>query len=119
MRTNNIEIHFKLPININKPDDNGVIYTEEAIKNACEKASNKPIIAYNEKGNRVVIGVANNIQYKDGVILVDGYTFAGGTTETVAFNDNKYVESMEILSFGLAGNCNEQYNGKEIKWKLD
>jgi hypothetical protein len=55
MRTNNIEIHFKLPININKPDDNGVIYTEEAIKNACEKASNKPIIAYNEKCNRINI----------------------------------------------------------------
>lgn len=101
MRCENIKIHMELPININKPDGNGVIYSEEAVKSACEKASNQPIITYNDKGESVVVGMANSIKYEDGKILVDGFTYAGGTSETVIINDNKVVSSMEILGFGL------------------
>lgn len=103
MRCTNIELHLKIPINIDKPDGNGVVYTEEVVKNACDKASNQPIITYNEKGEHVVIGFANTIKYENGKILVDGYTYAGGTTENVLINDNKEITSMEILNLGL---CN-------------
>lgn len=101
MRCKNIKTSLKIPVNINQPDGNGVIYTEEAIIKACENASNQPIITYNENGDHVVIGVASNIKYEDGHILVDGYINAGGTTESVLFNDNKEIISMEISGFGL------------------
>ena len=34
MRTENIEVTFKIPIPVDKPDLNGVIYSKEAIRNA-------------------------------------------------------------------------------------
>ena len=34
MRTENIEVKITIPIPFNKPDKNGVVYTEEAISKA-------------------------------------------------------------------------------------
>lgn len=34
MRTENIEVTFKIPIPVDKPDLNGVIYSKQAIRNA-------------------------------------------------------------------------------------
>ena len=34
MRTENIKVTFKIPIPVDKPDLNGVIYSKEAIRNA-------------------------------------------------------------------------------------
>ena len=102
MRCNNIEVTIKIPINSNKPDGNGVIYTEEAIIKTCEKANNLPIITYNEKGEQIPIGIASDVEYKNGYVIIEGYVYAGGTMEMVKLDENKVI-SMEIVGFGL---CN-------------
>lgn len=43
MRTENIEVTFKIPIPVDKPDLNGVIYSKEAIRNAYKNVKNIPI----------------------------------------------------------------------------
>lgn len=100
MRCNNIEVTIKIPVKPNEPDENGTIYTENAIIEACEKANNLPIITYNEKGEQVPIGYANNVQYVDNYIVIEGYTYAGGTMDTVILDKNKVI-SMEVVGFGL------------------
>ena len=101
MRCTTIKTSLEILVPTNNPDGNGVIYTEEAIINACKNANNLPIIIYNSKGESVVIGSTSNVRYEKGHILVDGYINAGGTTESVLFNDNKEIVSMEISGFGF------------------
>ena len=43
MRTENIKVTFKIPIPVDKPDLNGVIYSKEAIRNAYKNVKNVPI----------------------------------------------------------------------------
>ena len=43
MRTENIEVTFKIPIPVDKPDLNGVVYSKEAIRNAYKNVKNIPI----------------------------------------------------------------------------
>ena len=43
MRTENIEVTFKIPIPVDTPDLNGVIYSKEAIRNAYKNVKNIPI----------------------------------------------------------------------------
>ena len=43
MRSENIEVTFKIPIPVDKPDLNGVIYSKDAIKNAYKNVKNVPI----------------------------------------------------------------------------
>lgn len=38
MRTKNIEITMKLPFQVKKPDQNGVVYSQEAILDAIKKS---------------------------------------------------------------------------------
>ena len=101
MRCKNIKVSLEVPVT--KPDGNGIIYAEEAIAKACENANNQPIITYNEKGESIVIGITNSVVYKNGMMLVEGNIYAGGTTDNVLFDDNKRIISMEISGFGL---CN-------------
>ncbi|WP_288682252.1 hypothetical protein [uncultured Eubacterium sp.] len=37
MRIENIKLTFKIPIPVNKPDLNGVIYSKEAIRNVYKR----------------------------------------------------------------------------------
>lgn len=87
---------------INKPDLNNVIYTEDAIKEACKKANVLPIIMYCPNGKTKVVGVTNNVKYESGHILVDGYIYYGGTEESVLFDDDKKIISIEIQGFGIS-----------------
>ncbi|MBU5331723.1 hypothetical protein KQI61_05900 [Anaerocolumna aminovalerica] len=91
---------MKMPVKLNETDENGIVYTEEAIKQSCENANGKPIVTYSEKGERI-IGVASDVRYEEGHILINGYLYAGGTIETVLFDNSKQVISMEIAGFGL------------------
>ena len=102
MRTGIIKTSLEIPVPIDKPDLNGVMYTEKAIIDACEKANNLPIVMYGLDNNTKVIGAATKVKYEDGHILVDGYLNFGGTEETVVFDDENKIVSMEIVGFGIS-----------------
>lgn len=57
MRIENIEVTFKIPIPVGKPDLNGVIYSKEAIRNAYKNVKNIPIEMPNNDGQFLPIGV--------------------------------------------------------------
>lgn len=57
MRVENIEVTFKIPVPVDKPDLNGITYSKEAIKNAYKNVKSIPIEIPNEKGEFVPIGV--------------------------------------------------------------
>lgn len=102
MRSKYIKTSLEIPVSVDKPDLNGVVYTEGAIIEACKKANNLPIIAYDSDNATRVVGVATQVTYKSGHILVDGYLNYGGTEEIVLLDDDNKVTSMEIVSFGIS-----------------
>jgi len=101
MRCDNVKVTLSIPVPIDKPDGNSVIYSEDAIRKACEKANGTPIIRFDDNGNEIPIGVANKVEYSNGFIWVDAVAFHGGTNELVEMLDNKKVTSMEIKGFSI------------------
>ena len=105
MRTENIEVTFKIPIPVDKPDLNGVIYSKEAVKNAYKNVKNIPIEIPCSDGQLLPIGVAQEVEliedensmYITGVSLV----WHGGTEESVEIEDDK-VASFKVNGIGIA-----------------
>lgn len=105
MRTTNIKIKLTIPIPYDKPDDNGCIYTKEAVENAVNNLHTKlPIFC-----GDTLIGVITNdshittwdIENQICNLTVDGITYYGGTECFPEFTDNK-VTSMQIVGFGIS-----------------
>lgn len=103
MRSENIVVTVKIPIPIDKPDVNGVIYSEDAIKKACIDANLRPIEMKNTEGRFVSIGVTNNVEFLEDekCIKVDGVIYGGGTREEADMVNN-IVNKMRITSFGFS-----------------
>ena len=105
MRTENIEVTFKIPIPVDKPDLNGNIYTEDAIKNAYKNVKNIPIEIPNDKGKFLPIGVcqeAELIEDENGIYIKGvGIIWHGGTEEEVGIEDNK-ITSFNVTCVGFA-----------------
>jgi hypothetical protein len=95
-----IDLWFLAPIR--EKDKNGMLYTEEAIKKACEDARGVPITAYNKNGEEVVIGFTDYVEYsdQDKGFKVCGHLWHGGTTEYVQeTHDLDLVTKCKIASF--------------------
>ena len=58
MRTENIEVTFKIPIPVDKPNFNSMIYSKEAIKNI----KNIPIEVLNNDGQFLPSGIAQEVE---------------------------------------------------------
>lgn len=101
MRCSQIDVVMNIPVPVNAADGNGVMYTEEAIINACKNADGLPIITRGEDGSETAIGIAKNVSYKDGVIRVEGSIFHSGTCEQVFIDNEKKVIDMKVVSFNL------------------
>lgn len=108
MRLENIEVTFKKKLPINEPDDNGIMYTKEAIQNAYKEAQSRnglPIEFPNDKGEFIPIGSIHGIELieDNGEMYVEGYgiIYHGGTEENVEVN-NKIVSSFSITGVGVA-----------------
>lgn len=104
MRSKNIEVTIKIPVPIDKPDGNGVMFDVYAIKKACENANGSPIEVEDSDGNFKPIGVASKVTFIEdgGYICVEGSVWSGGTCEQVDIIDNM-VKDMTITSFGICG----------------
>lgn len=98
MRCEKIKINLKIPFSIDKPDGNGIMYSEEAIINGCKRSKNTPFIAYNYDGNAIPIGVVSDMEYIDGYINVNGMLFHSGTQESVV-RDAGVITALEFAGF--------------------
>lgn len=94
MRTDNINITMKMPLPVNNPDRNGVIYSKEAFQKAFEDVNGKPLEVLLNNDTRAVIGVIQDITYVEDEFgdyaLVNGRIMYGGTCE--------YIEDLEKVS---------------------
>lgn len=105
MRTSNLNVTLRIPIPIDEPDANGVIYTEEAVKEAYKNIKDLPIIQYNDGGITETVGVVTDGYYNNGIVTVNGHIWYGGS-ECKNVNLHKengitVVDSFEITGFGI------------------
>lgn len=105
MRSENIEVTFKIPILVDKPDLNGVIYSEEAIRNAYKNVKDIPIEIPCNDGWVLPIGVAQEVELiedENGMYITGvGLVWHGGTEESVEIEDGK-VTSFKVNGIGIA-----------------
>lgn len=105
MRTENIEVTFKIPIPVDKPDLNGVIYSKEAIRNAYKNIKNIPIEMPCNDGLVFPIGVAQEVELiedeDDMYITGVGLVWHGGTEESVEMVNDKVV-GFHVRGVGIA-----------------
>lgn len=105
MRTENIEVTFKIPIPVDKPDLNGVIYSKEAIRNAYKNVKDIPIEIPNNYGELFIIGVAQEVELienENGMYIAGvGLVWHGGTEESVEMKDGK-VTSFHVRGVGIS-----------------
>lgn len=104
MRTENIKVTFKIPIPVDKPDLNGVIYSKEAIRNAYN-VKGIPIKMLCNDGQFLPIGVVQEVELiedKNGMYITGvGLVWHGGTDENVEIKDGK-VTSFKVNGIGIA-----------------
>lgn len=110
MRVGGIKTKFTIPIPVNKPDCNGVVYTKEAVENAIGKLrTNLPILYQDNECDAKVIGATTGLQhiavwdsekqvYK---LTIDGVVFYGGADICVNDIEDGKISSFEITGIGL------------------
>lgn len=110
MRVENTKVKLTIPIPIDKPDCNGVVYTKEAIENAVNNFhTNLPIVYKDNETDEKVIGVttgASHIVTWDSEnqackITVDGVVFYSGAEILVNEIEDGKISSFEIVRIGL------------------
>lgn len=105
MRTENIEVTFKIPIPVDKPDLNGVIYSKEAIRNAYKNVKDVPIEIPCSDGWFLPIGATQEVELiedeNDMYITGVGLVWYGGTEENVEIEEGK-VTSFKVNGIGIA-----------------
>lgn len=102
MRTENVSIKITIPLPIDKPDKNGVIYTKEAIKKAVDNFTPKiPLVTGDDL--ETCIGVVNGIELSSDNknMIVDADVFAAGSCEMIGERDHMVVKDFRITSFGI------------------
>ena len=104
MRTENIEMTFKIPIPVDKPDLNGVIYSKEAIRNAYNNIKNIPIEIPCNNGQLIPIGITQKVELiedENGMNITGvGLLWHGGTEESVEIKDGK-VTNFRVIGIGI------------------
>ena len=103
MRSNEpIEITMKIPFPINKPDGNGVIYTEEAVKKAVREFDGGAPLMIVKDEIFTVIGHIEKLELSDNYeVIAHGFCYFGGTNEQ-GIIDNNIVSDFNFISFGIS-----------------
>lgn len=113
MRTENIKVKLTIPIPFNKPDLNGVVYSEQAVEKAVNNLpKNIPIIYRDNDGNgeEKVIGtttgnshiVTYDIENRVCKVSIDGEILFGGTECIVNSMEDNVVTDFRITGIGLS-----------------
>lgn len=85
-------------------DENGVVYSVEAVKRACANAREIPVVRYDKFGERRILGVAKTFQYDpdDFSVVIEGCLEFGGTSDlVVACGTEEQITSMKFTEVGL------------------
>ena len=112
MRVKNTKVKFTIPIPINKPDANGIVYTENAIKDALNNfRPHLPIVYKGDmESDEMVIGAtgASNVatwDFENQIcnVEIDGVIFYSGAEIVVnEITEDGKVADFEIVSIGLS-----------------
>lgn len=113
MRAENIAIKLTIPFPVNRPDMNGVVYSEGAVEKALStlrKGLTIILRGNNLNTDGVVVGCTTGDSHivtwdKDnGVckVTVDGVIRYGGTECVVKSSDGNLVKDFEIVGFGIS-----------------
>ena len=111
MRVENTKVTLTIPIPMNKPDLNGVVYTEEAVENAVNNLKKHIPIVYKKSNDDqpVVIGyttgdchiVTYDFENQVCNLTVDGIVFHSGTGIFINEIEDGKVTDFRIASIGL------------------
>ena len=109
MRTNNTKVTMTIPIPYDQPDENGNIYTKEAVENAVNNLHKHIPIIFRGESEEKVIGTTIDDShiatwdFENQVcnLTVNGEVFFGGAEGIVTANNGKIVD-FEILGIGLS-----------------
>lgn len=113
MKCYNIKVHAEIPIHtiIEEAGESPYLYYRDgnlnphsiqAVREACENASNLPIIKRDNLGLGKIVGFAQSIKWNpNGYIEVDGFLFSGETNETAEFGADEHIVSMELGAFSI------------------
>lgn len=111
MRTENMNVKLTIPIQIEKPDKNGNVYTKEAIENAFNNLhTNLPIFYRDNENEEKVIGVTTGTShivtwdFENQVckVTIDGVVFYGGTECIVNEIKEGKVTDFRVTGVGLS-----------------
>ena len=111
MRVENTKIKLTIPIPIDKPDANGIIYTEEAVENALNNLRKNLPIVYKENTEtdaKVIGSTTGNshiVTWDSGnqtcKVTVDGVIFHSGADIIVNEIEDGKITDFRIASIGL------------------
>lgn len=96
-----VKVSFEIEIRPNKPDQNGVSYSEESIRKIADCVSGKPIVIYCKDGTKKTIGKLDDGMYDGEKILLNGSLKESGTFEDVILGHGKNVETAYFKYFGI------------------
>lgn len=98
-----VKVSFEIEIRPNSPDQNGVSYSEESIRQIANCASGKPIVIHYKDGTNRTIGVLSDAVYDGKKIFLNGHLKESGTCEDVIlkYEANKIVETADFKYFGI------------------
>lgn len=107
MRCNNLSVRFTVPLPVDRPDENGNIYTKEAIINAMNTCKGKPIIDKTGESD-IVIGFVSDATYVENtnIAQVDGFVWYGGTDcNVIKSHKNEegtlVIDEFKVSAFGI------------------
>ena len=109
MRVKNTKIKLTIPIPINEPDNNGVVYTKEAIEKAINNMnSHLPILYKDNETDEKVIGMTgeSHTAFWDPEnqicrLEIDGSIFYSGAEIIVNEIENGKVTDFKFVNIGL------------------
>lgn len=113
MRLGNLKVKFALVIPIGRPDENGVVYSKEAVEKAVDSFNKKLPIIFRDNDtceDGVVIGntigetcsVLWNDEYQVCEVIVNGNVYYGGTECVINEIKDGVVTDFDIVSVGLS-----------------
>lgn len=110
MRVENTKIKLTIPIPIDKPDCNGVVYTEKAIENAINSLrTNLPIVYKDNEADEKVVGITTGTSHivtwdsenRVCKVTIDGIVFYSGAEIIVNEMEDGKITDFSIASIGL------------------
>lgn len=118
--TKPIEITMRIPLPVDKPDGNGIVYPKDILEKAYNDITYCPLVFKGKENyDDVVIGVINNAKIieenKQYYAIVSGVVWNSGTSERISFDKTK-ISSMEIqdIGFGVNTSTNKFYTKRKL-----